>query len=313
MLRAFRLLLVTFWPTLSSRLRRGPLRPSWPFLFEWLVRHVRRDWDETASWPLPRQRANFARKFYPKPHVRQVQVRPGVIAGVRVRHFIPPVPGTTRIVYFHGGSYVYGSTDTSHAELCAHLALATSLEVVGVEYRLAPESPWPAQLEYAVGVCRELTGSPLVLAGDSAGGHLAVKTAQQMKVEALALISPWVDLEMRGHEYLETYDIGTCEVLRRQALAVAGALPVASLSLSKDPLGALPPTLVVAGGAEALLDDITGFAGNLRADGVDCTLHVAEDMPHCPPLFEAFHPSARHSFDAVADFVRSHAKGPASL
>ena len=311
MLRTLRLLLVTFLPTLSARLRRGPLRPSWSFMFEWMIRSLRRDWDETASWPLQRQRAAIAAKPYPHPHLERVGVRDAVVGGVPVRHFTPAKPGRTRIVFFHGGSYVYGSTSTSHADLCAHLALATSLEVVGVEYRLAPEHIWPAQLEDAVAACRDLQGSALVLVGDSAGGHLAVKTAAHIKAKALVLLSPWVDLEMPGRsfEQNERYDFGTRQGLLRQARAVAGEAALSSLALANGPLGALPPTLVSVGGAEALHDDVVAFFQQLRAAGVDCVLHVAEEMPHNPLLFEAYHPAAKKAFDAVVRFIE-HAGAP---
>jgi acetyl esterase/lipase len=305
-------MLVTLFSTISSRRRRGPLRPSWSFTFEWMIRALRRDWDETASWPLQEQRAVTAARPYPRPHVKRVTLRESVVGGVEVVHFVPANAGGTRLVYFHGGSYVYGSTRTSHADFCAHLALATSLEVIGVEYRLAPEHPWPAQLEDALAACRGLTGAPLILAGDSAGGHLAVKAAPQIPAKALVLVSPWADLEMPGRSYVDNdpYDFGTREVLVRQARAVAGERPVASLALANDPLGALPPTLVLAGGAEAGHDDILAFAQQLIAQGVDCTVHVAEDMPHNPPFFEAYHPSARGAFEAIVSFVRRHAGSP---
>jgi acetyl esterase/lipase len=309
MLRALRLLLVTYWLTLLSRLRRGPLRPSWSFMFEWMIRMLRRDWDETAAWPLARQRAVAAARPYPRPHVKKVSVSDEYLGGVPVRRFTPPSPGATRIVYFHGGSYVYGSSMTSHADFCAHLALATSLEVVGVEYRLAPEHTWPAQLEDATSVCKALHGAPLILAGDSAGGHLATSVASEVHAEALVLLSPWVDLEMPGRSFVENdaYDFGTREVLRRHASAVAGTLPVGSLSLTAKPLGGLPPCFLSVGSLEIPRDDILAFGEKLRAAGVDCTLQVADEMPHNPALFEAYHPSGKAAFEAAANFIRSHA------
>jgi acetyl esterase/lipase len=313
MLRTLRLMLVTLFPTFSSRLRRGPLRPSWSFMFEWMIRALRRDWDETASWSLEAQRAVTAARPYPNPHGKRITVREGVVAGVSVRRFLPAQAGVTKLVFFHGGSYVYGSTRTSHADFCSHLALATSLEVIGVEYRLAPEHPWPAQLDDGLAVCRELGGTPLILAGDSAGGHLAVKAALQIPAKGLVLVSPWADLEMPGRSYVDNdpFDFGTREVLLRQAQGVAGGRPLASLALANDPLDALPPTVVVAGGAEAGHDDILAFAQRLRVQGVDCTVHVADDMPHNPPFFEAYHASARRAFEAIVNFVRRHAGDPA--
>lgn len=307
MLRTLRLLLVTFLPTLRARLRSGPARPSWGFLFEWSIRMLRRDWDETATWPLPRVRQLTAERPVPQPHLRKVTVTDERVAGVDVRRFTPASPRKTPVVFFHGGSYIYGSTRHSHAELCAHLALASGCEVLGVEYRLAPEHAWPAQLDDAKAVCAALDG-PLVLAGDSAGGHLAAFTAVSLEKRpaAVLLLSPWADLEMPGASYSthDRFDFGTREVLCVHARAVAGATPLADLALARLPLARLPSTFVSVGGAEVPHDDVVAFAARLREAGVDVTLHVAEDMPHNPLLFEGLHPNARAAFDAAVAFVK---------
>jgi acetyl esterase/lipase len=307
MLRMLRLFFATLVPTLSARRSRGPLRPSWSFMFEWMIRVLRRDWDETADWSLPAQRALVASRPYPSAFVRRVQVRRDVLGGVPCVVFTPPASvGAARIVYLHGGSYVYGSCGTSHADVCARLALATSLPVVGVEYRLAPEHPWSVQRDDAVAVCRALADAPIVLAGDSAGGHLAVETAFAVSVTALVLLSPWVDLEMPGRSFVDNdaFDWGTRAVLLRHAQAVAGTAPPGSLALQRHPLRELPPTLVSVGEAELPRDDILAFANALRDAGVDCTLHVAPDMPHNPALFAEYHPAAKEAFDAAVEFVR---------
>jgi acetyl esterase/lipase len=310
MLRALRLLLATFLPTLIARFSHGPLRPSWSFRFEWMVRFLRRDWDETAEWPLARQREAVAARPYPRPHLRQVTVRDETFAAVSVRRFVPRAPGPACIVFLHGGSYVYGSSRHSHADLCAHLAAATSLEVIGVEYRLAPEHTWPAQLEDVVAVCGALTG-PFFLAGDSAGGHLAVRTAQQIarSPQGLVLLSPWVDLEMPGDSFRtnNAFDFGTREVLLRQAHAVAGARPLSELALHPSP--GLPATFVSVGSAETPRDDILSFVERLRAARVETELHMAEDMPHNPTLFAAYHPNGKAAFNAAVGFIRARIGG----
>ena len=308
MIRAFRLLLLTFLPTLRERFRDGPARPTWSFLFQWTVRYLRRDWEETAHWPLAEQRAAVALKPYPSPSLKKVTLRDEVIAGVPVRRFIPPSAGATRIVFFHGGSYIYCSTRHSHGELCAALAVATGLEVIGVEYRLAPEHQWPAQLDDATAVCNALEGS-LVFAGDSAGGHLAVKTTQTCarKPVALVLLSPWVDFEMPGASFTtnDAFDFGTREVLLRQAKGLAGDRPLAELAL--DASGKLPPTFVSLGGAEAPRDDILRFVEALRTAKVEVTVDIAPDMPHDATLFAAFHPQGRAALEATVAFIRGAA------
>lgn len=303
MLRSLRLLLVTFLPTLRSRLRHGPLRPSWSFGFEWTVRFLRRDWEEGADWPFDRQRAAVAARPYPAPHLRRVATRDEHVGGVPVRRFVAraaaPDLARPRIVYLHGGSYVGGSVKHSHGELCAHLAVATGLEIVGVEYRLAPEHPWPAPLEDALAVCDAL-GPPLLLAGDSAGGHLAVETSHRLAAKplALALLSPWADLAMPGASFVrnDAFDIGSRPLLVRQAAAarVTGRL---------EPRPDMPPTFVSLGEVEAPRDDIEAFVERLRAAGVAVTVHVARDMPHDPALFAALHPEGKAAFDALVQFV----------
>lgn len=311
MLRALRLLLVTFFPTLRSRLRDGPARPTWSFLFEWTIRFLRRDWDETAEWTLLQQRENVARRPYPAPSLKKVVVRDEVIAGVPVRRFVPPAPGAARVVFFHGGSYISGSTRHSHAELAAHLAAASGLELLAVEYRLAPEHPWPAQLEDARAVVEALDG-PLFFAGDSAGGHLAVKTAQASarKPVGLLLLSPWVDFEMPGASFTlnDRFDFGDRAVLARQASGVAGATPLRELKL--EPSADLLDTFVSVGGAEIPRDDILAFVERLRAAKVPVTLHVADDLPHNGTLFEAYHPQARAAFEAAVAFLKRARPAP---
>ncbi len=296
-MRSLRLFAVTFWPTLMSRWRNGPRRPSWSFMFEWMVRFLRRDWDETASWPLERQREAVARKPYPK--AAGVAVHDERLGGVDVRRFVPPAVQPGRVVFFHGGSYVYGSTRHSHAALCAQLAVATSREVVGVEYRLAPEHPWPAQLEDARAVCDALDGE-LVLAGDSAGGHLAVLTgaALQRRAQALVLLSPWSDLSMPGASFTENadFDFGTRAVLVRHAEAVRAPQKL-------EPFADMPRTFVSVGEAETPRDDILAFTSRLQAANVDLTVHRAKDMPHNALLFASYHPEARAAFDAAVKFI----------
>jgi monoterpene epsilon-lactone hydrolase len=306
-LRSLRLLLVTFLPTLRSRLRHGPLRPSWSFGFEWTVRFLRRDWEESAGWSFERLRAMVAARPYPAPHLRQVRTSDETVGSVPVRRFVArsaePSGARPRIVYLHGGSYVGGSVKHSHGELCAHLAVATGLEVIGVEYRLAPEHPWPAPLEDAVAACESL-GPPLLLAGDSAGGHLAVETSRRLatKPVALALLSPWADLAMPGASFVrnDAFDIGSRPLLVRQAAA-------AHLTGRLEPYPGMPTTFVSIGEVETPRDDIEAFVERLRAAGVAVTTHVARDMPHDPALFAALHPEGKTAFDAAVRFLASAA------
>lgn len=319
MLRALWFFLVTFVHTSRARRARGPLRPSWTFTFEWVVRYLRYDWDQTSNWPDTKVRAATDARPYPQNMVRKVARRDETLGGVPVRWFEPKevrAPGV--VLFFHGGSYVYGSARTSHADLCARLALATRTRVVGADYRLAPEHVYPAQLDDALAVFDALVASgiapsDIVIAGDSAGGNLAFYLAARVRdrggpsARAVVLLSPWSDLSMPGRSFVthDAFDFGTREVLVRQAKAFAGDVPLDDPRLSPVHAEAagLPPSLVVLGEVETPRDDIERLVQKLEAAGNDVTVHRAADMPHNPALFAAYHPSGAGALEAMTRFI----------
>lgn len=320
MLRSLRLMILAWAATLAGRLRGRPRHPRWPFVFELMVRFLRRDWDETADWPFARLREESNARPYPLDFAKRVKLERGELGGVEVARFLPPgALAGRRLLFFHGGSYIYGSSCTTHRELIARLALEIGVEVVGVEYRLAPEHPYPAQLEDALAVyeaCLAEGVAPehLALAGDSAGGNLVVALELALRdrgrplPRAAILISPWADLEMPGASFQENepIDFGTREVLVRQARAFAGDLPLSDprLSVVHAKLEGLAPTLVTVGEAELPRDDVLALAAALQRAGVEVTVHRAEDMPHNAPVFAAYHPAAKAALDAVVAFAR---------
>lgn len=318
MFRFIGLFVAVFFETLRSRWSSGPLLPSWSFSFEATIRFLRRDWKATSGWSFPRLRADLDARPYPRGTTKQVATRDGELAGVPARWFVPKGAGPTTILYFHGGSFIYGSARTTHADLLARIALGTGATVVGLDYRLAPEHVYPAQLEDAErgfdALLQQTSAERVVLAGDSAGATLALslqiarRERGAAQAAACALVSPWSDLTMPGRSFVENevYDFGTREVLERHARAFAGNVPLDDprLSLVHARLAGLNPMLVVAGGVEIPRDDIVALAGALERAGVKTTLHVAPEMPHNPPLFAAYHESARASLDALCDFVR---------
>jgi monoterpene epsilon-lactone hydrolase len=319
MLRTMRLFLWAYFATLRARLANGPRMASWPFGFEVVVRYLRRDWESTADWDFARLRADMDRRPYPKNAVKKVSVRDATLGGVPARSFAPPEARHAGVVlFFHGGSYIYGSVRSTHAELLASLTLASGTKVVGPDYRLAPEHPYPAQLENALAAFDALvaSGTPagaIVLAGDSAGGNLALATAIALRDRggaqpcALVLLSPWSDLAMPGASFRnnDRFDYGTREVLVRHARAFAGSVPVDDprVSCVHAALGGLPPSLVVFGACEIPHDDIVSLADALEAAGTKVTRHEAPDMPHNPAVFAAYHPSGMGALEAMARFV----------
>lgn len=304
--------------TIASRVRRGPALPSWSFSFEIIVRMLRADWESSTDWPLERIREASNAGIYPSRHARLVTMKSEPRGGVPCHTFKPlRAGGSGKIVYFHGGSYFYGSCVTTHRELVARLAHECALEVIGVEYCLVPEHTYPAQLEDALAVIDALVagGTPperIVLAGDSAGGNLVLSAARALRdrtvsCAALVLLSPWGDLTMPGASYTENdaTDFGTRNELERHAKAFAKGISLDDARVSPifANLSGLPTTLVVLGTAEIPRDDIRALAKKLSTDGVDVTVHEAQDMPHNAAVFADYHPEGARAFQGIVDFV----------
>lgn len=320
MLRALRLLFGSLYATLAARRARGPLRPSWSFAFEWVLRTLRRDWEDSATWPLTKLRAAIEARPYPSAVAWRARRRDASLGGVPTRWFSPKGSAEkSAILFFHGGSFIYGSARSTHEDVIARIALASRVPVAAPDYRLVPEHRFPAQLEDAIHafdalVASGVDASRVVVAGDSAGGNLAIELQIALRdrggpqAAAAVLVSPWCDLEMPGESYVthDRFDFGTRVELSVQALAYAGDVPLDDprISPSRAELRGLAPVLVVVGEVEILHDDIRAFARALEGAAVDVTVHVAKDMPHNAPVFAAMHPSGQIAVEAIGRFVR---------
>jgi acetyl esterase/lipase len=322
MLRLLRILCVSLFTTFRARFRRGPARPTWSFQFEWIVAFLRRDFDESARWSYEELRRDLNGRRYPAKASRRVARRRVKLSGLQAVWFTPPNANAGAVLFFHGGSYIFGSIETSHAEMAAGLALASGLPVVGVDYRLAPEHPYPAALDDALAAFDALVASGtdpsrILVAGDSAGGNLALALQLALRdrgttqARAAVLISPWLDLTASRASCREAdaIDYGQTWFLLQHARDFAGALELSDprLSLIDADLAGLSPLLVVVGGAERLLDEGKELVERARRVGVDADLYVAADMPHNPPALVDFHPNAAASVQACGAFLaRAH-------
>jgi acetyl esterase/lipase len=227
----------------------------------------------------------------------------------------PPV-----VLYLHGGAYVCCSVDT-HRPILERLARRVPARVLALDYRLAPEHPFPAALDDALAAYRWLLRegvdpSRLAVAGDSAGGGLALclllalKQAGEPLPSCAAVFSPWTDLAATGWSVHRNNGL---DYLPREALGPFARLylgdtdprtPLAS-PLYGD-LRGLPPLLVQAGSAELLEDDARRFTSRARDAGVDVELEVWDDMFHVWHAFLGLVPDAARALDRAAAFLRRH-------
>jgi epsilon-lactone hydrolase len=257
-------------------------------------------------------------RLYPIPDdVRVTDVDAG---GVPAHWLAAPGVDPGRVLLFmHGGGYEAGSV-RSDGELAARLGRTSGMRVLFLEYRLAPEHPFPAAIDdvraawHWLRADQGLSAAALAVAGDSAGGGLAVALLVAIHDDAAelpaaaALMSPTVDLTSSGASMTERVDqdpISTPALLAKFASDyLAGADPKTPLA---SPLFAsltgLPPLLIQVGTADLLLSDSERLAAAARDAGVDVTLEVGEGLPHVYQLLRDT-PEAAEATGRIGKFLR---------
>jgi len=302
----------TFLATAVRRPFRPPGRLSWSIGDEARAIYLRRLLRRLQAMPLDARRREIDSVPVLLPGaLLRTRRRPESLAGVPVTWITPRAgPEPRLLVYVHGGGFTIGSSHMVR-DLLARLALASRARVLSIDYRLAPEHPWPAGLEDLRAVWRsalaEHAPKQIVLAGDSAGANLVLALLLELRdrnevLPAGALLfSPWVDLGCTAASF-ETnagVDVLSRESMLRDAADYAsGGDPTRpSLSPLRAELSGLPPLYLQAGGAELLRDDAEAFATRARAAGVRAALDVFDDQVHD---FQAFGALSRTSLDAIA-------------
>ncbi len=219
--------------------------------------------------------------------------------------------GERAVVYFHGGAFCLG-TPLGYRALLSHVARACRAPVFSVEYRLAPEHPFPAAPDDALAAWRAITSTDsnkrYVMMGDSAGGNLTLGTLVRARDEGLRLpdvavmISPWLDLDHTGESIRANAE---ADPLVREGDSRAHAKLYYGERSPRDPrvsplfadLRGLPPLYVQVGRDECLLDDSTRLVTLAREAGVDLRLEVFDDVFHVWHFFAGI---ASESDDAIA-------------
>ncbi|MBX7167777.1 MAG: alpha/beta hydrolase [Pirellulales bacterium] len=290
--------------------------------FNFVLQFVRARPADYHQAPIERLRRDFVRSSSLASPPEDLRLDHGTLGPVPVGWFHLPESRADRVLfYLHGGGFVLGSPIT-HRELISQLARASATTAVAVDYRLAPEHPFPAAHDDALAAYRGLLaegiqGRQIVVGGDSAGGALALRLVQRLRDEDVALpaacvlISPWTDLTQSAESYTSVGDrdpmLSRAALQRMADLYLAGhpADDPAASPLLGD-LSGLPPLLIHVGSAEILLDDSTRLAERARAAGTEVTLEIFPEMIHVWHFFASVLPEAQAAVAAVGRFIQAH-------
>jgi len=224
------------------------------------------------------------------------------------------------ILYLHGGGYMEGSL-TSHQDLAMRIGKASKARVLVIDYRLAPEDPFPVPLNDAVSAyewlisTQEAHPEKIIISGDSAGGGLTLATLLKLKQlnkklpAAGICLSPWTDLAMEG-DSVKTFAT-SAKFLKLYDLYFMASLYIEDndpknpfISPLYGDLSGFPPLLIHVGGEELILDDSLRLAERAKKAGVQVKLTVWDDMPHVFQAFADWAPEGREAIEKIGQFAQ---------
>lgn len=248
---------------------------------------------------------------------KEISVEVVDLGGIRSLHFYPRNPlKKCAAVYFHGGLYI-GGGPRDYRELVARISYAGNCHIYAVDYRIAPENPFPAAVEDARDAFAHTTGihGRTAVIGDSAGAGLALAVMRgdsefNLPVAGV-LLSPMVDLTLSGSSIEER--AGRDPLFRRQALESAIHMYLGDHS-RKDPdasplfadLSGYPPLQIHIGTEEMLFDDARRLVENAKRAGVEADLYEWDDMFHDFQLAARILKEGRESVSLIGEFLRRH-------
>ena len=276
------------------------------------------------------QRPLLEQMLTSQPLPADVRVTPGDLGGIAVVFIdIADVEPRGTIFHIHGGGFALGSAAGS-VGLASSLARKTGMRAVSVDYRLAPEHPYPAGLQDVTAAYRALleqagSAAHVVVSGESAGGNLAVELLVAGKADGLTmpaaalLLSPMTDLTATGSSYAGKADVDPA--ISAQAIRARTADYLAGTDTDRsDPLvspifadlSGLPPLLIQAGSHEVLLDDATRLAVKAATDDVAVILDITPGVPHVFQAFAALLDEGDIALNRAARFIKDHVSAMAA-
>jgi monoterpene epsilon-lactone hydrolase len=312
-----------FCSVTARRLLKGPLHPGWDFRYELIATAMRMIQQRITRMPITKMRLHT---LPTRVHISlrgRVEHERASFAGMYAEIFTPRdwTPAAPSVLYMHGGGYISCSPAT-HRDLVSRIAAESGARCISIDYRKAPEHPFPAPIDDCEAAYRALLaeGTPasrILLAGDSAGGGLVLAVLQRARAAGLPmpsaaiLLSPWVDLSRQGasiranaaYDYLtrEALDLAVGHYLQGQDCMHPHVSPVHA------ELGGLPPLLLLTGSAELFLSENHAFAERALAQGVELTHHVEPGMVHVSALFASIAPVSRPAVALIGRYIRARA------
>jgi acetyl esterase/lipase len=284
------------------------------------LKRILRDKAAQATVPVPIEQRRKDMESIAFKVAQDITVEPLTVAQCDAEWLRAPGMQSNRaILYLHGGGYVIGSP-TTHRSLAGEISRAAQAAVLLIDYRLAPEHPFPAAVEDGVAAFRWLLDQGFApartaIAGDSAGGGLTVATLLAARDQGLPMpaaavsISPWSDLTCSNPSYQTRADAdplvttaNITQMVRAYLRETEPKHPLASPNYAD--LRGLPPLLIHVGTDEVLLDDAINLDAKARADGVDSTLEVWDDMIHVWHAFHPMLPEGKQGIERVGAFLR---------
>ncbi|AZM39626.1 alpha/beta hydrolase [Acinetobacter baumannii] len=250
-----------------------------------------------------------------------VQIRPLRLAGVRGEEIKAQVSATQLIFHIHGGAFFLGSLNT-HRALMTDIAARTQMQVVHVDYPLAPEHAFPEAIDaifdvYQALLVQGIQPKDIIISGDSCGANLALALCLRLKAQpdlmpsGLILMSPYLDLTLTSeslrfnqkHDALLSIEALQAGINHYLKDGVQADDP--RVSPLFDDLKGLPPTLVQVGSKEILLDDSKRFREKAEKAGVKVHFKLYTGMWHNFQMFNAWFPEAKQALADIADFAHS--------
>ena len=265
------------------------------------------------------ERLSYERIMSTQPIDDDIETERVGVNGVAAEWIWAPESDKRRVIlYLHGGGYVIGSVRT-HRVLLAHLARAAKARVLALDYRLAPETPFPGPIDDTVNAYQWLLSegiepANMAIAGDSAGGGLvvaalvALKSVGEPLPAAGVCISHWSDMESTGGSMMTNSEsdpsVSKERLLKLAGIYLNGKNPQAPLAspIHADLTG-LPPLLLQVGSIEVLLDDSTMLKEQAHKAGVSVQMEVWDDMPHVWHHYAPILPEARKAISKIGEFL----------